>query len=347
MKHGGSKNSKFGSEGARNQKIEKLNENGSMRPFYTITAQSALSDRIAENHLLSEHGVGYIGNDYGYLGDNPQALIGLCCEKYGVSLAYYPAIKLAKDLKLETRAIIPGFEFLQLGILTDDDVEAHRTSAENLLKKARIKQFDTINDTDYKTKRLEYMFKILPYISAKNLDDIDISAEMVKKLMTATETADILLALEEKDTVVIADQGSAGPIIQAKNIAEKFGIENVLSGIIYLEPPDLQNENFMYYADIGNKILLNSEPGNEAVKILRAKTAGGTKEQFKSEGGNYYNCAVGEVDSIIANGSGTVYEKCGNGSFEGCGECKQQVKKKIEKFLKDINSGQHETFRNN
>lgn len=336
MKNGGSKHSEFGSEGQRNQKIAKLKDSGMIRPLYEITSPSELSDRVLENHILSQHGVGYIGNDYGYLGDNPQALIGLCCENYGVSLSYYPPIKLSKDLGLKTKAIIPSFEFLSLGIMSEDDVNIHKNAAKNLLNHADIPFVDTINDIDYKAKRLEYAFKIMPYISGKYLDDLE-SSETIKKLTTATQIADLLISLEEKDTIVIADQGSAGPIIQARNIAEKLGIETVLSGLIYLEPPDLQDQNFMYYGTRENKIFLNSEYEKESAKILRAKTAGGTKEQFQSEGGDYYNCAVGEVDSMISGGKGAVHEKCEKGSFEGCGECKYHVRNNLESFLKNIN----------
>jgi len=333
---GGSKHNEFGSEGVRSQRIAKLKENNMIRPLYEITSPSCLSDKLLENTMLYQHGIGYVGNNYGYLGDNPQTIIGLCCENHGVSLSYYPPIRLSEDLRLKTKAIVPSFEFLNLGIMNENDVNTHKNAAKNLLECAGISLTDTINDIDYKARRLEYAFKIMPHITRENLEGME-SSETIKRLMTATQIADLLLSLEERDTIVIADQGSAGPIIQAKNIAEKLGIENVLSGIIYLEPPDLQNENFMYYADFANKILLGSEPEKEAAKILRAKSAGGTKEQFKAEGGDYYGCAVGEVDSIISDGSGTVREKCETGTFEGCRECKYHVQNKLEKFLENIN----------
>ncbi len=336
MKTGGSKHSEFGSEGVRCQKISKLKDNGMIRSLYEISSPSELSDKIVESSFLARHGVGYVGNDFGYLGDNPHALIGLCCEKYGVSLSYYPPLKLAKELGLETKAIIPSFEFLNLGIMNKGDVNIHKSAAKNLLNCAGISFIDTVDDISYKAKRLEYAFKIMPYVSGKNLDDLE-SSETIKKITTATQIADLLLALEEKDTLMIADPGSAGPLIQARDIAEKLGIENVLSGIIYRDPPDLQNENFMYYGDQKNKIFLNSEPEKESTKILRAKSAGGTKEQFKREGGDYYNCAVGEVNSIISNGSGTVHDKCEKGAFEGCGECKYHVRNELENFLKKLN----------
>ncbi len=259
----------------------------------------------------------------------------MCCETEP-SLALYPSIEMGKAFKAsgyDVAVVIPSYEFRKLGIMKKEDVDFSRMCTRKVLDRFGFDIYDSEDDS-YMLKRLDKAFEIEHYIGNTYRDTI--GSGVVNSQMTACEIADILLSLEKGDTLVIADQGSAGCVLGARKTAKRLGIKNSVSGIFYFEPLGLDGKTLMYHALPKNKIFLR--PGEEE-KIMHAHTAGGPAEEFKAKGGDYYACTVAEIESLVSESDDTIrqhYELCTSGGFGGCAEHKRIVKRDLGNFLKQF-----------
>ncbi|MFH0836953.1 MAG: hypothetical protein V1870_02385 [Candidatus Aenigmatarchaeota archaeon] len=315
---------KFGLDELRAARIAEL---GCVKPIDAIVEYLSQSSCIRRGH-----GFGYYGN-----AKKGIILIGLCCEEGGPSLALYPSIEIADSLSVmygRVQAVIPSYEFRKFngteGFVKINDIE---NTVERSRKTLAKFGFDVVSSEDdvYRFERLDMIFSILQYVD-KTYNDA-IGKGIVRSLSTAAEIADILIAAKNNNVLVIADQGSAGPVIKARQIAKKLGIENEIAGIFYLEPLALDGRSLMYHGSVKNKIFLRKGDGE---KIMHAISSGGSREDFEKNGGDYNRCVVAEIESLISPDDAVVQEnyiKCVSGKFNGCREHKIDVERQLEIFL--------------
>ncbi len=334
----------FGNDAVRALKIEKLAKLG-MQKASDSHIENLMSRR--SKVLGRGHVIGFFGEkENGCLhldtiGNNPRILMGFCVEEYP-TISNYMALEVAKHFNLEKRLILPSFEFLHTKIRNGDEIRRYTEKALPFLSKYDVKVIDTLNDIPYKADRFDVYFQAQRVSSTtEHLDDLD-ERLRIGKLMTLCQVADVLLSLRDRDTLVIADQGSVGPVLEAKNLAGRLNISNKLSMLVYLEPLDLIGQNLMFYGRPEDKIFVTEDPHIEAEKIMRATTAHGTPKEFKAKGGNYFGCPVAEIESIIfphQNCDLPGKEKCVSGGYSSCLEHKKEVRKHLENFLESIQKG--------
>ncbi len=267
-------------------------------------------------------------------------LIGLCLEKHGPSLAIYPSIEAAASISKargsRVRVIIPTYEFAALGLYPASEADEIGRQAKRVLSRYDFEAVDTLNDENYKTRRLDKAFRIQKLVDGQSRDPLGDKNTGLQ--LACMEIADILLCLEESHTLLIADQGSAIPAMRAHYVAKKHlptSNRHELGCLFYLEPTDITRKELMYHTEDRRKIYL--KPG-EAGKVLNAVTTGGNSiDDFHKHGGNYNECPVGEIESLVANDDATVKEncrRCESGSFpNGCREHKELVQIQLKNFL--------------
>jgi len=204
-----------------------------------------------------------------------------------------------------------------------------------VLKGYNFEVIDTLNDDAYKMRRLDAAFRIQKFVDRGSRDPV--GDENAGLQLACMEIADIIICLEEGHTLLIADQGSAIPALRAHHIAKKLEKSNKhdFGCLFYLEPADIMGKTLMYHAEDRKKIYL--KPG-EAHKILNAVTTGGNSiDDFHKNGGNYNECPVGEIESLVAKDDGIIGEnckKCSEGNFQnGCKEHKELVLAQLNEFL--------------
>ncbi len=219
-----------------------------------------------------------------------------------------------------------------MGIFSKPEIEKTARQTRKLLEKYNFEIVDTLDDSGYRLRRLDMGFHIQKFVGKESRDPA--GDENAGMQMATMQIADTLISMEESDTLVIADQGSAIPAARVRYIAKKLGMKNNLAGLFYAEPLDLAGKGLMYHADEKYKLHLN-EDGEK--KIKDAVTTGGPSlEYFRKYGGRYYECPVGELESLIAKDDQTVQEncrRCMEGDFlGGCKEHKDIVQIECRNF---------------
>lgn len=280
------------------------------------------------------------GHLIGYIPFHPDATIltCMCFESGGIGLSVYPSLEIADSLKNihPVRFLIPTYEYRTYRLLPDKDIKRNEREARKLLNNREFEVID-VSEEPYMSRRLKMFSRILPYMKYGNsLNAYPLGDGYLQLALGALEISDILLCVEDHgNTVVVSDEGCAGPVITAKRIAKYFGYKSENLGVLaYCEAVSLDEESTMYAASETNKLHLMSDDPD---KIKYSITTGGrTKEEHASQGGKPYQCPVQVVHSMIAYNDAilaTCAEECMKGTL-GCTDHKSLVMEEYGLFMR-------------
>ncbi len=262
----------------------------------------------------------------------------MCFESGGIGLSVYPSLEIADSLKNihPVRFLIPTYEYETYNLLPVEDIKRNERGARKLLNSRGFEVID-VSEEPYMSRRLGMFSRILPFMKYGNpLNAYPLGDGHLQLSLGILEIADIFLCIEDHgNTVVVSDEGCAGPVITAKRIAKYLGYRSEnLGALAYCEAVSLDGKSTMYAASETNKLHLMSDDPD---KIIHSITTGGrTKEEHESQGGKPYQCPVQVVHSMIACDDAvpaTCAERCMRGTL-GCTGHKSLVMEEYELFIR-------------
>ncbi len=283
------------------------------------------------------------GHCIGYIPFQPNSriLTCLCFESGGIGLSTYPSLEIAYSLKdiHPVRFLIPTYEYRTYKLLKNEDIERNGREAEKLLHNKGFEVID-VSEEPYKSRRLGMAMKLLPYMEHENpLNAYPLGEKYLQLALGVLEIADIFLCIEDHgNTVVVSDEGCAGPVITTKKIAKYLGFESKSVGALaYCEAVSLDSSSTMYIASESKKLHLMDDDPNP--KIKHSTTAGGgTMEEHKLNGGKPYMCPVQIVHSMIGSSDKKPHncaQHCMAGRLD-CGTHKTRVIQEYENFMERL-----------